>query len=295
MKTNFLIGLFVVSMTLFLETIVYGQQNGNQTCDYHSYISERDAYHYIGNYVDKFNKSTTRQNSHTRCVDFSKEAFHYFVDKVFCGNCNVEYTGASLHFAYYKNDKTAIPGEKIGTAQVGIFLSPTKGNPLIDSLINDFDLVNIRNNSFNQDPDDPFEPGYTNTNSIIPLTSADAKQTKIFYAKRFTAPFRINKKHSRSMFLEKCIFLELDNFLRDHPNYNGIRVYFGSYNEKNISFGQTRKRQITLLLVPIMTDGKGDFTLFTGSKKKNRKLLDVKGKLLDAANHGDLCPTICPH
>ncbi len=96
---------------------------------------------------------------------------------------------------------------------------------------------------------------------------------------------------SESVWMSRCVFIYLRDLIEKPENQiDGIRVYMGAYGRiMGTVPGQIAPYQSTILLVPT--------TLDSVSKVHNDRwdLLrpDKSAKMIDALNHGELCPNAC--
>lgn len=132
------------------------------------------------------------------------------------------------------------------------------------------------------------------------------------YRKNTQVLFFENKRHSRSIFFSRAVFLGLATFLSVPANkikYPAIGVYFISYN-KNMKPeevpGQKHKKQISLAFTPMLMCGtyyEPDFCAYNEFVHLNKDTFDfiLKGnpnnnskERVRTINHGELCPDECP-
>lgn len=92
-------------------------------------------------------------------------------------------------------------------------------------------------------------------------------------------------KMSSSVWFDKKAIQYLGDFLdRDVANkYDGVRVHLMQYDKKGTTKGQKYRKQISILFVPTV----GKKSCWEALKPK------VGLKVLDALNHGELCPNNC--
>jgi hypothetical protein len=98
--------------------------------------------------------------------------------------------------------------------------------------------------------------------SVILLNPEDAKAYQKYYKNRFRFPGR--KKHTSYIFLKKANFQFIADFFNDPANtkYEGVRIFFDSYNQKLLAH-QAHEKQISLLMVPAYGNtGEPDFCAF---------------------------------
>ena len=93
-------------------------------------------------------------------------------------------------------------------------------------------------------------------------------------------------KYTKSVYVCEQQINQIKTFLNSNTGYNGVKLYFGSYNEKIECLDQGDVRQFTLILVPVENkDSKANFAKY---------LEFLKDKFLNEYyNHGSLCPNSC--
>jgi hypothetical protein len=226
-------------------------------------ISCESAVKYVNNYRRKFRKSENRRAIHPQFVNFSKKTL-LDINDFFKKDTRKEYRGIDFYFSLLSKK----PSEEIQ-----IFLTPEQKDRTAD--FKAFDILSSKSD-------------YNN----ISLHPVDAYR----YKENYEDLYYSKKKHTRSIFLDTSNFKFMGRFFEDasYKNYLGVKVYFASYNkylkkgDKKIENGQVRRKQITLVLIPVNASGNPDFCAFGKFWKEYRKFDD------SGLNHGTLCPTQCP-
>jgi hypothetical protein len=109
----------------------------------------------------------------------------------------------------------------------------------------------------------------------------------------------VNKGLSSAVWVDKCVFAIMKDFLTTHPDYDGFRMHAAAYptatDVSNRPPGHFHDKQSTVLFVPTRntSDHKDDFKVLTESDQP-LTAEDHKKKWLEALNHGELCPRKCP-
>lgn len=99
------------------------------------------------------------------------------------------------------------------------------------------------------------------------------------------------KNFTKAIWINGKLIENMAKLLTDNADsLSGFKLFAGAYSKLNSNVeSQEYEIQSTILLVPInKADGSENWTIF-----KNCNITD-KGSILDAANHGELCPKNCP-
>lgn len=107
----------------------------------------------------------------------------------------------------------------------------------------------------------------------------------------------VNKGLSSAVWVDKCVFDIMATFLESHPTFDGFRIHAAAYPTGASQYppGHLHDNQSTVLFVPTENtpDHKDNFKVLS-EFNPSLKMKDSKQKWLDALNHGELCPRLCP-
>jgi hypothetical protein len=278
-----------------------------------SLLSSEESTAYIKNYRNNFKK---KDNTHTKAIYFSKDVFCLL--DTFLRKYSGHYTGINTHFIVY--DALMTSGQK-DREQMSLYFTPVYQKRKSD-------YTGLRNFYETLDDKTCGKPVTTNygqpcpkncdlktqewggniSRTYDPVTEVSLQSvlfhdptTAMDYKRNYKKEYcRLNRKHTKFLFMYAGFFRFVGSFLKANPNCAGIGVYFASYNHRPVTgvSGQARRKQITLIFAPLFKiNGRLEpsfcaFNCYHESLPGNKRLeFETIGAF--SGNHGELCPKIC--
>jgi hypothetical protein len=234
-------------------------------------LDSLEALRYVDNYDKDYRFDDGRRERHSVSVEFSRESFESFYETNF-KNSPGKYAGMTLHFV--SSDLPLRAGQK-HPEQFGVMLAPRGSDCRVDS-----NGLICGNSSFDGNLGSA-------PREVVKYTKDDLRAYQDKYEARFKKGFLTGRLYTTRVFLDVRVCEAMYDFFVKHPNAEGLAIYPGVYRSIE-ACGQQKKKQLTLILVPIV-NGKPDFGAF------NRYVKSNASKFVDffAFNHGSLCPSKC--
>jgi hypothetical protein len=279
--------IYFLSITSCLTICNFHSQAQNATwqCTYDPncpkvvYLPSKEVARYAKNYSTHFSRLSKKHEKWIfiprSYVDFM-QAFFDMHDK--------EYDGFRIVFTSF--NKIVDPDNQERKKQIMVLFAPTKNKwPIygaFKSFVDKYPKLspNTKNPflSFNTSGRSHLRPEYLLTASTQ-VSNEYVTNYKDYFSSR-------RKNHTESVYINLPTFQALRESL-EISKLDGFRLRFASYNKKLDCTCQVTKKQFTLVLELVGSDGS---SAYTSDKAK----VDQINKLLaDGLNHSELCPSSC--
>ncbi len=252
-------------------------------------INDSDFKNYTDNYRTNFFKEKKGKN-HTEWIFLPRNYFLFLNDFL-----KKTYNSDGVWVYFITLYKQIDFNQQLSKDQLLInIVASEKGKPKFENLKAFYNISSIikSNNKIHLSTHSALDVSLFGPKNIFDFTQDQVLENSYRYKIAYSdSDGTLQKKYSERLHICKAHIAQIADFLDNNPTWEGVKMYFGSYNKLIGCTGNEDPQQFTLLLLPVENrNKKGSFNLYNNFLVEKFK---TKNIITDIYNHGSLCPQIC--